>query len=251
MRLADKVVLVTGASRGIGRGVAEVLAQEGAHVAVNYVASAEKAEAVAGAIRETGRRAIAVQADVTDRGQVEAMVQRVTRELGPIDVLVNNAGVESIVPFLELDDAEWQRVTDVNLKGEWLCSQIVAREWVAQGRKGTIVNIGSVQAGLVLPGRTHYAPTKRGIEALTRNMAAELAEHGIRVNCIHPGLFDTDMTQWVMGDPTILPIVLDKIALRRAAQPRELGPAVVFFASDDSSYVTGQCLYVDGGMEIL
>ena len=251
MRLADKVVLVTGASRGIGRGVAEVLAEEGAHVAVNYVSSAAKAEEVVEAIRQRDRRAIAVQADVTNRQQVEAMVGRVTRELGPIDVLVNNAGVESIVPFLELDDAEWQRVTDVNLKGEWLCSQVVAREWVAQGRKGTVVNIGSVQAGMVLPGRTHYAPTKRGIEALTRNMAAELAEYGIRVNCIHPGLFDTDMTQWVMADAEILPIVLDKIALKRAAQPRELGPAVAFFASDDSSFVTGQCLYVDGGMEIL
>jgi len=251
MRLADKVVLVTGASRGIGRGVAEVLAEEGAHVAVNYVSSAAKADEVVEAIRQRDRRAIAVQADVTNRQQVEAMVERVTRGLGPIDVLVNNAGVESIVPFLELDDAEWQRVTDVNLKGEWLCSQVVARDWVAQGRSGTIVNIGSVQAGMVLPGRTHYAPTKRGVEALTRNMAAELADYGIRVNCIHPGLFDTDMTQWVMGDAEILPIVLDKIALKRAAQPRELGPAVVFFASDDSSFVTGQCLYVDGGMEIL
>ncbi len=251
MRLADKVVLVTGASRGIGRGVAEVLAEEGAHVAVNYVSSAAKADEVVEAIRQRDRRAIAVQADVTNRQQVEAMVGRVTRELGPIDVLVNNAGVESIVPFLELDDAEWQRVTDVNLKGEWLCGQVVARDWVAKGRGGTIVNIGSVQAGMVLPGRTHYAPTKRGVEALTRNMAAELADYGIRVNCIHPGLFDTDMTQWVMGDAEILPIVLDKIALKRAAQPRELGPAVVFFASDDSSFVTGQCLYVDGGMEIL
>jgi NAD(P)-dependent dehydrogenase (short-subunit alcohol dehydrogenase family) len=251
MRLADKVVLVTGASRGIGRGVAEVLAREGAHVAVNYVTSAAKAEDVVASIRGLDRRAIAVQADVTSREQVESMVQRVTRELGPIDVLVNNAGVESIVPFLDLDDAEWQRVTDVNLKGEWLCSQVVAREWVAQGRRGNIVNIGSVQAGLAMPGRTHYAPTKRGIEALTRNMAAELAAYGIRVNCIHPGLFDTDMTQWVMADEAVLPIVLDKIPLHRAAEPRELGPAVVFFASDDSSYVTGQCLYVDGGMELL
>jgi len=251
MRLADKVVLVTGASRGIGRGVAEVVAQEGAHVAVNYVANADKAQDVVRTIRGLDRRAVAVQADVSRRDQVEAMVQCVTEELGPIDVLVNNAGVESIVPFLELDDAEWQRVTDVNLKGEWLCSQVVARQWVAQGRAGTIVNIGSVQAGLALPGRTHYAPTKRGIEALTRNMAAEMSVYGIRVNCIHPGLFDTDMTQWVMADDEVRSIVLDKIALHRAAQPRELGPAVVFFASDDSSYVTGQCLYVDGGMEIL
>ncbi len=250
-RLQDKVVLVTGASRGIGRGIAEAVAEEGGHVAVNYVSHAEQAADVVRAIRDRGRRAISVRADVPQRDQVEAMVRTVTAELGPIDVLVNNAGVESIVPFLELDDAEWQRVTDVNLKGEWLCAQVVVRDMIARGRPGTIVNIGSVQAGLALPGRSHYAPTKRALEALTRNLAAELAPHGIRVNCVHPGLIDTDMTQWVMGDAAILPVVLDKIPLHRAGSPREIAPAVVFFASDDSSYVTGQSLYVDGGMVIV
>jgi glucose 1-dehydrogenase/3-oxoacyl-[acyl-carrier protein] reductase len=122
---------------------------------------------------------------------------------------------------------------------------------VGAGQGGAIVNIGSVQAGLVLPGRTHYAPAKRAIEALTANLAVELAPHSIRVNCIHPGLIDTDMTAWVMKDPVILPIVLDKIALHRAGAPDEIGRAVVFFASDDASYVTGQSLYVDGGFRIL
>jgi glucose 1-dehydrogenase/3-oxoacyl-[acyl-carrier protein] reductase len=250
-RLQDKVILVTGASRGIGRGIAECLASEGAHVAVNYVASKSQADEVVRVIRDLGRNAIAVQADVSDRTQVQAMIETVKTELGAIDVLVNNAGIESIVPFLELDDAEWTRVTETNLKGPWLCGQLVAREMVSRGTGGSIVNIGSIQAGMVFPGRTHYAPTKRGIEALTRSMAAELAPHGIRVNCLHPGLFDTDMTSWVMDSPDILPVVLEKIPLGRAAQPKEMGPAVVFMASDDSSYVTGQSLYVDGGMVIM
>lgn len=251
-RLENKVILVTGASRGIGRGIAEYVAEEGGHVAVNYSqTSQERAEEVVRGIRALGRKATAVRADVSDRRQVEAMVRMVSDELGPIDVLVNNAGVESIVPFLELDDEEWARVTQINLKGPWLCSQVVAREMAKRGEGGAIVNIGSIQAGMVFPGRTHYAPTKRGIEALTRSMAAELAEHNIRVNCLHPGLFDTDMTQWVMANPEILPDVLAKIPLGRAAQPREMGPAVVFMASDDAAYVTGQSLYVDGGMVIM
>jgi glucose 1-dehydrogenase/3-oxoacyl-[acyl-carrier protein] reductase len=226
------------------------VAEEGAHVAVNYRSQRGSAEEVAETIRSLGRKAVVVQADVSRREDVEAMVQAVAADLGPVDVLVNNAGVESIVPFLDLDDAEWQRVTDVNLKGQWLCAQVVARQLVAGNRPGVIVNIGSVQAGMVLPGRTHYAPTKRGIEALTRNLAVELAPFKIRVNCLHPGVFDTEMTQWVMDDPELLAGVLDRIALRRVARPRELGPAVVFFASDDSAFVTGQSLYVDGGMEI-
>jgi glucose 1-dehydrogenase/3-oxoacyl-[acyl-carrier protein] reductase len=247
MKLKDKVALVTGASRGIGRGIAEVFAEEGADVAVNYVACADKAEDVAAWVRGKGRRAITVKADVANRGEVEAMTDRVWNELGPIDILVNNAGIETIVPFLELTDDQWTRLTDVNLRGEWLCSQVFCKRVVGAGRKGSIVNIGSVQAGKVLPGRTHYAPTKLGLEALTRNMSAEMTPLGIRVNCVHPGLIDTDMTAWVMKRPDLLPGILAQISLGRPGESREIGTVVAFFASEEASYLTGQSIHVDGG----
>ena len=249
MRLKDKVALITGASRGIGRGIAEVFAEEGAHVAVNFIGSADKAEDVAAWVRSKGRRAMSVQADVAKRDQVEAMVDKVWKELGPVDILVNNAGIETIVPFLELTDEQWTRLTDVNLRGNWLCSQVVCKRLVAEGRKGSIVNIGSIQAAKVLPGRTHYAPTKLGLEALTRNMSAEMTPQGIRVNCVHPGLIATDMTDWVMKSPDILPLVLAQISLGRAGEPREIGTVAAFFASDEASYLTGQSIHVDGGWE--
>jgi NAD(P)-dependent dehydrogenase (short-subunit alcohol dehydrogenase family) len=249
VRLKDKVALVTGASRGIGRGIAEVFADEGAHVAVNYLGSPEKAEEVAAYVRSQGRRAITVKGDVARRADVEAMVDQVWTELGPVDILVNNAGIETIVPFLELTDDQWTRLVDVNLRGNWLCSQVVCRRLVGEQRKGSIVNIGSIQAAKVLPGRTHYAPTKLGLEALTRNMSAEMTPLGIRVNCVHPGLIDTDMTEWVMKSPDILPLVLAQISLGRAGQPREVGRVVAFFASDEASYLTGQSVHVDGGWE--
>ncbi len=249
MRLKGKIALVTGAGRGIGRGIADVFADEGADVAVNDVADMTQADAVAASIRAKGRRAISVQADVSARADVEPMIDRVWKELGPIDILVNNAGIETIVPFLDLTDDQWTRLVDVNLRGAWLCSQVFCRRALAEQRKGSIVNIGSIQAAKVLPGRTHYAPTKLGLEALTRNMSAEMTPQGIRVNCIHPGLIDTPMTAWVMKDPELLPVVLAQISLGRAGQPREIGAVAAFFASDEASYLTGQSIFVDGGWQ--
>lgn len=247
MRLQDKVALVTGARRGIGRAIALELARQGAHVAVNDVAGEEQAQAVAEEIRGMGRRSMVVMADVSNEAQVRQMVQRVGQELGPIDILVNNAGIETIIPMLEMTEQQWMDVINVNLKGEWLCAREVVRQMLQHGRRGAIVNIASIQAGMALPGRTHYAPSKRGVEALTRNMAAEFAEHGIRVNCINPGLIATDMTRWVMDDPNILPVVLERIPMKRAGKPEEIATVAAFLASDDASYMTGQCIYVDGG----
>jgi NAD(P)-dependent dehydrogenase (short-subunit alcohol dehydrogenase family) len=249
MRLQGKVALVTGAARGIGRGIAEVFAAEGADVAVNDCDNMALAEDLATSLCSNGTRAMAVRADVAKREAVEPMFDAVWNELGPIDILVNNAGIETIVPFLELTDDQWTRLVDVNLRGAWLCSQVFCRRVVAAGRRGSIVNIGSIQAAKVLPGRTHYAPSKLGLEALTRNMSAEMTPLGIRVNCIHPGLIDTPMTAWVMKDPNLLPGVLAQISLGRAGEPREIGHVAAFFASDQASYLTGQSIFVDGGWE--
>ena len=248
MRLSGKKALVTGGARGIGRGIAEIFAEEGADVAVNDVpAAAQIADEVVAAVRAKGRKAVTVAGDVSKRSDVEAMVEKAWKELGSIDVLVNNAGIETIVPFLDLTDEQWTRLVDVNLRGEWLCSQVFCRRAIAAGRGGSIVNIGSIQAAKVLPGRTHYAPAKLAVEALTRNMSAEVTPHGIRVNCVHPGLIDTDMTAWVMKRPDLLPGILSQISLGRAGEPREIGTVVAFFASDEASYLTRQSIHVDGG----
>jgi NAD(P)-dependent dehydrogenase (short-subunit alcohol dehydrogenase family) len=249
MKLRNKVALITGASQGIGRGVAEIFAEEGADVAINHLRSPDSAEEAADWVRSKGRRALAVEADVSQRADVEAMFTRVERELGTIDVLVNNAGIETIVPFLELTDQQWSDVVNVNLRGEWICCQVFCRQAVAAGRQGSIINIGSIQAGKVLPGRTHYAPAKLAIEALTRNISAEMGAVGIRVNCIHPGLIDTPMIEWVLKhpDPSVLAGVVAQISLGRPGEPREIGTVAAFFASDEAKYVTGQSLFVDGG----
>lgn len=247
MKLRNKIALVTGASRGIGRGIAEVFAEEGADIAANDVKPLPQPEDVATSVRRIGRRAVTVAADVANRDEVEAMFDLVEKELGPVDILVNNAGIETIVPFLDLTDEQWSRMTEVNLRGPWLCSQVFCKRLVAAGRPGTIVNIGSIQAARVLPGRTHYAPAKLAIEALTRNMSAEMTPLGIRVNCIHPGLIETDMTAWVMNQPELLAGILSQISAGRVGQPREIGTVAAFLASEEAKYVTGQSIFVDGG----
>jgi NAD(P)-dependent dehydrogenase (short-subunit alcohol dehydrogenase family) len=247
MKLANKVALVTGAAQGIGKGIVEVMASEGADVVIGDIQSGERVDSLAEWVRSKGRRAMVIRADVSDREQVEAMFERAWSEMGAVDVLVNNAGIETIIPFLEMTDEQWRDVMMVNLRSEWLCSQVFCRRAIAAKRPGAIVNIGSVQAGKVLPGRTHYAPSKLAIEALTRNMSAEVTPMGIRVNCIHPGLIETPMVDWVMKRPDLLSGVLGQISAGRPGQPSEIGTVAAFLASDEASYVTGQSFYVDGG----
>ena len=247
MRLKGKIAVVTGAGQGIGRGIAEIFAEEGADIVVSDIKLDERTDEVACSVRKKGRKVTTVQVDVSKRADLENLFQTAWDELGPVDILVNNAGIETIVPFTELTDRQWEDVTNVNLKGEWMASQILCKRLIAEGRPGAIINIGSIQAGRVLPGRTHYAPSKLAIEALTRNVSAEVGQHGIRVNCIHPGLIETPMTDWVMKSPDILPQVVAQISLGRPGKPCEIGRAAAFLASDDACYITGQSLYVDGG----
>lgn len=247
MRLKGKIAVITGAGQGIGRGIAEIFAQEGADVLVNDLHLDARTDEVASAIQRTGRRVVLAEGDVTKRADLERLFETAWNQLGPVDILVNNAGIETIVPFTELSDAQWDDVTNVNLKAGWMASQIFCKRLIAAGRTGVIVNIGSIQAGRVLPGRTHYAPSKLAIEALTRNMSAEVGQYGIRVNCIHPGLIDTPMTDWVMRSPDILPQVVAQISLGRPGKPDEIGRAAAFLASDEAGYITGQSIYVDGG----
>lgn len=247
MKLKGKIAVVTGAGQGIGRGIAEAFAEEGADIVINDLAADDRTEEVARKIEDRGRRAIVVPGNVTLRADVEQLFDIAWEKLGPVDILVNNAGIETIVPFTELTDEQWDEVTQTNLKSEWMCSQSFCKRLIAEGRKGAIINIGSIQAARVLPGRTHYAPSKLAIEALTRNISAEVGVHGIRVNCIHPGLIDTPMIRWVLENPEILPQVVSQISLGRPGHPCEIGAVAAFLASDEAAYVTGQSLYVDGG----
>jgi NAD(P)-dependent dehydrogenase (short-subunit alcohol dehydrogenase family) len=247
MKLANKVALITGAARGIGKGIAQTFAREGADVVISDVSCTPSMEPLLCEIRDLGRRCIAIHANVSSREQVERMFDTAGNELGGIDILVNNAGIETIVPFLEMTDKQWHEVTLVNLGGSWLCSQVFCRSAIGAGRQGAIVNIGSIQAARVLPGRTHYAPSKLAIEALTRNVSAEVSPLGIRVNCIHPGLIDTPMTEWITRDDSLLPVVLGQISMGRAGQPVEIAEVAAFLASEEARYVTGQSFYVDGG----
>jgi NAD(P)-dependent dehydrogenase (short-subunit alcohol dehydrogenase family) len=248
MKLDGKVAVITGAVRGIGRGIAEVFVEEGANIAVIDIdVEGEQAASLVQWAESKGHRAIVVRANISNRAEVEAMFKTVWKEFGRVDILVNNAGVESIVPFLELSDEEWTRVTDVNLRGPWICSQVFCRRVVAEGRKANIINIGSIQAAKILPGRTHYAPSKLAIEALTRNTSAEMTPLGIRVNCVHPGFIATDMTAWILQNPDILSKIVAQISVGRPGEPHDIGKVVAFLASDESSYVTGQSLHVDGG----
>jgi len=247
MKLMGKIAVVTGAGQGIGRGIAEAFAEEGADVVINDLVADDRTEEVAKRIQDRGRRAIVVPGNVTLRADVERLFDIAWEKLGPVDILVNNAGIETIVPFTELTDEQWDEVTQTNLKSEWMCSQSFCKRLIAEGRKGAIINIGSIQAARVLPGRTHYAPSKLAIEALTRNISAEVGVHGIRVNCIHPGLIDTPMIRWVLENPEILPQVVSQISLGRPGHPCEIGAVAAFLASDEAAYVTGQSLYVDGG----
>jgi 3-oxoacyl-[acyl-carrier protein] reductase len=248
--LNGKVALVTGASRGIGKGIALCLAKAGADVAVNYMGNLEKANQTAQEILTLGRKAIVVKADVSKKVEVESMVHEVISQMGKIDILVNNAGVLSVFPFLQLTEDEWDRIINTNLKGQFLVAQTVASHMVQVGIHGSIINIASIasgQVGIGSPGLTHYSASKGGIVALTEAMALELGSQNIRVNAIAPGAIDTDMIADYKSNEQFMQATLARQAIKRLGVPEDIGNMAVYLASNESGFCSGATFYVDGG----
>ena len=246
MRLAGKAALVTGAQQGIGRAIAVALARDGADVGVNYLDDRAAAERVAGEVRGAGRRACLVPGDVSRPADAEAMVAGVVRELGAPAILVNNAGVFPRVDFLAMTEAEWDHVLDVNLKGSFLCAQAAARRMVDAGRAGAIVNLASV-AMRGTPLGVHYSASKAGVMGLTRAMALALAPHRIRVNAIAPGLTDTAQPRYGNTEAELVELGHQIPLEGRMATPEEIARVAVFLAADESGWITGQTIHVNGG----
>ena len=248
--LEGKVALVTGGSRGIGKGCALSLAEAGAVVCVNYVLNQEEAERAVVEIGALGHQVITVKADVSQKIQVEQMIQEIVAKLGKIDILVNNAGILSLEPFLEMKEETWDQMIRINLKGQFLVAQAVAKQMVAKKIKGKIINVASIasgQVGVGFPGLVHYCATKGGIIAMTEAMSLELGKEGINVNAIAPGAIETDMTKGMLADEQTKQGFLTRIPMGRVGQPQDIGSMAVFLASDESDYCTGATFYVDGG----
>ncbi len=247
MRLKDKIAIVTGAGRGIGRAIAVRFGQEGARVVVNYSASEGAAQEVVDAIKAAGGEAMPYRADVSVKGEVDAMVQAALEAYGRIDILVNNAGICPFADFLDISEELWDRVQDVNLKGTFLCSQAVARAMVERGIRGRIIAVSSISARGGGGQQAHYTPTKAGQDLLMKSLAIQLGPHGITCNCVAPGTIETDINRQDLANPDKREYMLNRIPLRRLGRPEDLAGPVAFLASDDAAYVTGAFLVVDGG----
>ena len=246
MRLKDQVAIVTGAAAGIGLACAEEFCREGAKVVLSDVDQA-KGEAAAERLQGEGHEALFVACDVGDKAQVEALIERTVAAYGRLDCLIANAGIVHACDFLELEEADFDRVLRVNLKGVFLTCQAAAREMVKEGHGGTIIPMSSVNAVLAIPAIAPYVVSKGGVNQLTKVMALSLADKGIRVNAIGPGSIETDIFKQVANDKEKLRGVLSRTPLGRAGQTREVARVAVFLASEDSSYLTGQTIYPDGG----
>ena len=242
-RLRDRVAVITGASRGIGRAVALALAAEGANVVVNYASSSAAAQDVVAAITDAGGSAIALQADVSKLEQIDALVKDTLEKFGRIDIFVNNAGITRDTLLLRMKPEDWQAVIDLNLTGVFLCTKAVSKVMLKQ-RSGRIINIASVAGQMGNPGQANYSAAKAGVIGFTKTVAKELAVRGITVNAVAPGFIVTDMTSDLKSEE-----ILKYIPLGRYGEPEEVAGMVRFLAADSAAaYITGQVFNVDGGM---
>ena len=244
-KLEGKVAVVTGASRGIGRAIALKLADEGAKVVVNYSGSQAKAEEVVTAIQEAGGEALAIQANVAKSDEVVALMDAAVKTFGSLDILVNNAGITRDNLLMRMKENEWDDVMDTNLKGVFLCTKAVTRQMMKQ-RAGRIINISSVVGVAGNAGQANYVAAKAGVIGLTKTTAKELASRNILVNAIAPGFIETEMTAELPEE--LKQGMLTQIPLAKLGQPEDIAKAVIFLASEDANYMTGQTLHIDGGM---
>ncbi len=242
--LADKVAIITGSSRGIGKAAAMAIASEGAKVVINYARSSGAADEVVAAIKENGGEAIALQADVSQAEQVDTMIKATMDAFGRIDVLVNNAGITRDTLLLRMKPEDWQAVIDLNLTGVFLCTRAVSKIMLKQ-RSGRIINISSVAGLMGNPGQANYSAAKAGVIGFTKTIAKELAPRGVTANAVAPGFIATDMTDDLKNTEEILKF----IPLGRYGQPEEVAGLIRFLAADPAAaYITGQVMNVDGGM---
>ena len=244
--LGGKIALVTGAGRGIGRAIAIVLAKAGADVMVNDL-KAESCKETAASIEELGRRAIIAEGDISSESDVRSIVEKGIAHFGRIDILVNNAGVVGRKSIFDTSEKDWDQLIDVNLKGTFLCSKYVAERMKEQGVKGRVVNISSIMGEVALPPRPAYCASKGGIIALTRDLAAELAQYGITVNSVAPGWVETDLTSSYFAQKNVHDYLIERIPLGRFCLPEEIANVVCFISSEYGQYITGQTIFVDGG----
>lgn len=246
-RLAGKTALITGSDSGIGRGIAELFAEQGADVTVTYHSDQAGAEETAARVRAHGQRAIVAAVDVGDEASVEQLFAAHDATFGQIDILVNNAGIGIGGHVVDLPFASWERVIRTNLHGPFLCSQQAARRMIARGEGGRIIQITSVHEEACSPGGSSYNASKSGLRNLMRTLAVELGPHGITCNSIAPGMILTPMNHRAANDPAYLRDAEAQIVMRRAGQPRDIAEMALFLASDAASYCTGATYYVDGG----
>lgn len=249
MRLKDRVAIVTGATRGIGRAIAVRFGQEGARVAVVGRDRAKGRETV-GLVEAAGGQAIFLPADVSDSSQVQAMVDAVVERWGRIDILVNNAAICPFEGFLEMPEDLWDEVLDVNLKGYFLCAQAVAKVMVEQGIKGRIIAVSSISAEFGGSQQAHYCASKAGINLLIKSMAISLGPYGITCNAVLPGTVETDINREDLADPATRDYWVRRGPIGGLGQPEDIAGPVLFFASDDSAWCTGSMLVVDGGVSV-